>query len=67
MKRLAGIQLCPKGREDGHITHLVLGDDRRTLKVGTLMQWRATAPCGRSQKHTRIFLARHQKERLSPA
>jgi hypothetical protein len=32
-RRLRGMRLCPDGKEDGQITHLVVGQERRTLKV----------------------------------
>lgn len=32
-RRLRGLRMCPEGREEGLITHLVTGDDRRTLKL----------------------------------
>ena len=33
VRRLRGLRLCPEGREDGQVTHLVVGDERRTLKL----------------------------------
>lgn len=32
-RRLRGMRLCPDGKEDGQLTHLVIGQERRTLKV----------------------------------
>ena len=32
-RRLRGLRLCPEGREEGAVTHLVCGDERRTLKL----------------------------------
>ena len=32
-RRLCGLRLCPEGREDGAVTHLVMGSERRTLKA----------------------------------
>lgn len=32
-RRLRGLRLCPEGKEDGQVTHLVVGDERRTLKL----------------------------------
>ena len=41
VKRLGGMRLCATGNED-HVTHLVMGSSRRTLKVSrpgsTLLQ-----------------------------
>ena len=31
---LRGVRLCAEGHEEGRLTHLVLGQQRRTLKVG---------------------------------
>jgi hypothetical protein len=31
--RLRGLRLCPEGQEDSKITHLVIGKERRTLKL----------------------------------
>ena len=31
--RLRGMRMCPEGREDGQLTHLVIGSERRTLKT----------------------------------
>ena len=33
VRRLRGVRLCSEGREDGAITHLVIGKERRTLKL----------------------------------
>ncbi|KAL4430735.1 hypothetical protein ABPG75_005991 [Micractinium tetrahymenae] len=32
-RRLRGLRLCPEGKEDGQVTHLVVGGERRTLKL----------------------------------
>lgn len=32
-RRLRGLRLCSEGREDGRVTHLVIGKERRTLKL----------------------------------
>ncbi len=32
-RRIPGIRMCVDGREDGAITHLVIGAERRTLKL----------------------------------
>lgn len=31
--RLRGLRLCVEGKEDGVVTHLVIGEERRTMKV----------------------------------
>lgn len=36
VRALRGIRLCAEGHEEGRLTHLVLGQQRRTLKVCTL-------------------------------
>ena len=33
VRALRGIRLCAEGHEEGRLTHLVLGQQRRTLKV----------------------------------
>ena len=33
VRSLRGVRLCSEGHEEGRITHLVLGQSRRTLKV----------------------------------
>lgn len=33
VRSLRGVRLCSEGHEDGRVTHLVLGQSRRTLKV----------------------------------
>lgn len=33
VRSLRGVRLCSEGREEGRLTHLVLGQPRRTLKV----------------------------------
>lgn len=35
VRALRGIRLCAEGHEEGRLTHLVLGQQRRTLKVCT--------------------------------
>lgn len=35
VRALRGIRLCAEGHEEGRLTHLVLGHQRRTLKVCT--------------------------------
>ena len=32
-RRLRGLRVCPEGREEGQVTHLVIGGERRTLKL----------------------------------
>jgi hypothetical protein len=32
-RRLRGLRVCPEGREEGQVTHLVIGGARRTLKL----------------------------------
>jgi len=34
VRSLRGVRLCAEGHEEGRLTHLVLGQQRRTLKVG---------------------------------
>lgn len=33
VRSLRGVRLCSEGHEEGRLTHLVLGQSRRTLKV----------------------------------
>ena len=33
VRRLRGLRLCEEGHEEARLTHLVLGEQRRTLKV----------------------------------
>ena len=33
VKRLRGLRLCIEGKEDGVVTHLLIGDERRTMKA----------------------------------
>lgn len=33
VRALRGVRLCAEGHEEGRLTHLVLGQQRRTLKV----------------------------------
>lgn len=33
VQRLRGLRLCAEGKEDGAITHLIIGDERRTMKA----------------------------------
>ena len=33
VRRLRGLRLCEEGHEEARLTHLVLGAQRRTLKV----------------------------------
>lgn len=33
VRSLRGVRLCAEGHEEGRLTHLVLGRQRRTLKV----------------------------------
>ncbi len=33
IQRLRGLRLCAEGKEDGTITHLIIGDERRTMKA----------------------------------
>lgn len=35
VRALRGIRLCAEGHEEGRLTHLVLGQQRRTLKAST--------------------------------
>lgn len=37
VRALRGVRLCAEGHEEGRLTHLVLGQQRRTLKVRTLL------------------------------
>lgn len=39
VRRLRGLRLCAEGREDGAITHLVVGKERRTLKLMLAGAW----------------------------
>lgn len=32
-RRLRGLRLCEDGREEGAVTHLIIGAERRTIKV----------------------------------
>ena len=36
VRSLRGVRLCAEGHEEGRVTHLVLGHQRRTLKVEQL-------------------------------
>lgn len=36
VQRLRGLRLCEDGREEGAVTHLVIGAERRTIKVPKL-------------------------------
>ncbi|KAG7671975.1 putative Microcephalin [Nannochloris sp. 'desiccata'] len=33
VQRLRGLRFCAEGKEDGTITHLIIGDERRTMKA----------------------------------
>jgi hypothetical protein len=47
VKALRGLRLCTEGREEG-VTHLIVGGERRTLKVRHL-NLLLTEPCMRTQ------------------
>ena len=45
VRALRGVRLCAEGHEEGRLTHLVLGQKRRTLKVQASLSLKHTMQC----------------------
>ena len=57
VRSLRGVRLCSEGHEEGRLTHLVLGQSRRTLKVCPerhLTIWKVLRSHAQAIKHIEV-------------
>ena len=46
VRRLRGLRLCEDGHEEGAVTHLIIGAERRTIKVPKRLRFQGLGVSG---------------------